>query len=190
MMIYHPGGIISFGSADAVLLHRATGGYKPGGGLPVHQGSGTHLTEAEDRHPNKFSGRFLQRSDRFRNLVQHIQMFEVPRQMFGAHDQMSGVRLRTNRPGHLLLIPYRHVADFFDAELAALLALVRDAKTLLDGYNIGQTVMHLTRPRHPPLRGGRSARGGPGEEGVSEGISPPLAHHHIFGSPSNPLSIR
>jgi len=77
--------------------------------------------------------------------------------MFGAHDQMSGVRLRTNRPGHLLLIPFRHVADFFDAELAALLALVRDAKTLLDerfhpdGYNIGvnvgeaagQTVMHL-----------------------------------------------
>jgi len=60
-------------------------------------------------------------------------------------------------PGHLLLIPYRHVADFFDAELAALLALVREAKILLDerfhpdGYNIGvnvgeaagQTVMHL-----------------------------------------------
>ena len=63
-------------------------------------------------------------------------------------------------PGHLLLIPYRHVADFFDAtdaEEIALLALVRDAKTLLDGrfrpdgYNIGvnvraaagQTVMHL-----------------------------------------------
>lgn len=63
-------------------------------------------------------------------------------------------------PGHLLVIPYRHVADFFDAtdeEQAALLALVREAKTLLDerflpaGYNIGvnvraaagQTVMHL-----------------------------------------------
>ncbi|KAF5084988.1 HIT domain protein [anaerobic digester metagenome] len=63
-------------------------------------------------------------------------------------------------PGLLLLIPYRHVADFFDAtdaEHAALLALVRDAKTLLDeqvhpdGYNVGvnvgkaagQTVMHL-----------------------------------------------
>lgn len=155
-MIYHPGGIISFGSADAVLLHRATGGYKPGGGLPVHQGSGTHLTEAEDRHPNKFSGRFLQRSDRFRNLVQHIQMFEVPRQMFGAHDQMSGVRLRTNRPGHLLVIPFRHVADFFDAtdaELATLLDRLREAKILLngrfhpDGFNAGkaagQTVMHL-----------------------------------------------
>jgi len=63
-------------------------------------------------------------------------------------------------PGHLLLIPFRHVADFFDAtdeEQAALLALVREAKHLLDerfrpdGYNVGvnvgeaagQTVMHL-----------------------------------------------
>ena len=63
-------------------------------------------------------------------------------------------------PGHLLLIPFRHVAGLFDAtdaELAALLALVREAKTLLDeqyrpdGYNVGvnvgtaagQTVMHL-----------------------------------------------
>ena len=63
-------------------------------------------------------------------------------------------------PGHPLLIPFRHVADFFDAtdaEHAALLALVREAKTLLDdrfrpdGYNVGvnvseaagQTVMHL-----------------------------------------------
>ncbi|WP_231476616.1 HIT family protein [Methanoculleus sp. MH98A] len=73
---------------------------------------------------------------------------------------MFGVRLRPNRPDHLLLIPFRHVADFFDAtdaEHAALLALVREAKTLLDdrfrpdGYNVGvnvseaagQTVMHL-----------------------------------------------
>lgn len=63
-------------------------------------------------------------------------------------------------PGHLLLIPYRHTPTLFDAtdaELAALLALVRGAKTLLDeqfhpdGYNVGvnvgtaagQTVMHL-----------------------------------------------
>jgi len=63
-------------------------------------------------------------------------------------------------PGHLLLIPFRHVAGFFEAtdeEQAALLALVREAKDLLDerfhpdGYNIGvnvgtaagQTVMHL-----------------------------------------------
>jgi len=59
-----------------------------------------------------------------------------------------------------LLIPFRHIASLFDAtdaEQAALLALVREAKTLLDehfhpeGYNIGvnvraaagQTVMHL-----------------------------------------------
>ncbi|MCE5338863.1 MAG: HIT family protein [Methanomicrobiaceae archaeon] len=63
-------------------------------------------------------------------------------------------------PGHLLLIPYRHIPGLFDAtdeEQAALLALVREAKTRLDeqfhpdGYNVGvnvgkaagQTVMHL-----------------------------------------------
>jgi len=63
-------------------------------------------------------------------------------------------------PGHLLLIPFRHVASLFDAtdeEHAALLALARRARTLLDehfhpdGYNVGvnvgkaagQTVMHL-----------------------------------------------
>ncbi|WP_338151819.1 HIT family protein [Methanoculleus sediminis] len=73
---------------------------------------------------------------------------------------MFGARLRTNRPGHLLIIPFRHVADFFDAtdtEQIALLALLREAKDLLDGryhpdgYNVGvnvgeaagQTVMHL-----------------------------------------------
>ncbi|KAF5035174.1 HIT domain protein [anaerobic digester metagenome] len=60
----------------------------------------------------------------------------------------------------LLLIPYRHIPTLFDAtdaEHAALLALVREAKALLDeqfrpdGYNVGvnvraaagQTVMHL-----------------------------------------------
>ena len=63
-------------------------------------------------------------------------------------------------PGHLLVIPYRHVANLFDAtdaDLTALLALVREGKTFLDGrfhpdgYNVGvnmgeaagQTVMHL-----------------------------------------------
>jgi len=63
-------------------------------------------------------------------------------------------------PGHLLLIPFRHIPALFDAtdeEQIALLALVREAKTLLDGrlhpdgYNVGvnvraaagQTVMHL-----------------------------------------------
>lgn len=63
-------------------------------------------------------------------------------------------------PGHLLIISRRHVADFFlttDAEKAALLALLDQAKRYLDGkhapagYNIGinvgetagQTIMHV-----------------------------------------------
>ncbi|MCQ1538280.1 HIT family protein [Methanocalculus taiwanensis] len=63
-------------------------------------------------------------------------------------------------PGHQLAIPFRHVASFFEAteaEQAALLSLVHDARRLLDeryapdGYNIGvnigaaagQSVMHL-----------------------------------------------
>jgi len=111
--------------------------------------------------------------------------------------------LRASGPGHLLVVPFRHVADFFDAtdaEQAALLALVREAKTLLDGrfhpdgYNIGvnvraaagQTVMHLhvhVIPRYagdvedPP---GRGPGGSPGEAGVLEGISPASAHHQIY----------
>jgi len=60
----------------------------------------------------------------------------------------------------ILLIPFRHIPALFDAtdeEQIALLALLREAKTLLDGrlhpdgYNVGvnvgetagQTVMHL-----------------------------------------------
>ncbi|MCP1715511.1 diadenosine tetraphosphate (Ap4A) HIT family hydrolase [Methanocalculus alkaliphilus] len=63
-------------------------------------------------------------------------------------------------PGHLLLIPFRHVVSFFDAtgdEQAALHSLIHAARRLLDeryapdGYNIGvnigaaagQSVMHL-----------------------------------------------
>jgi len=58
-------------------------------------------------------------------------------------------------PGHLLLIPFRHVAGLFDAteaEQTALLALVREAKTLLDeqfhpdGYNIGANVGEAAGP--------------------------------------------
>jgi len=62
--------------------------------------------------------------------------------------------------GHLLIIPFRHVADFFDlspAERDAALALVWRAREKLDadfhpdGYNVGvnvgepagQTVMHV-----------------------------------------------
>jgi diadenosine tetraphosphate (Ap4A) HIT family hydrolase len=63
-------------------------------------------------------------------------------------------------PGHLLLIPFRHIANYFDTTLQeqqALLQILDDAKRFLDeqyqpdGYNIGinvgkaagQTVMHL-----------------------------------------------
>jgi diadenosine tetraphosphate (Ap4A) HIT family hydrolase len=70
--------------------------------------------------------------------------------------------------GHLLLIPFRHMASFFEAtqeERLALLSLLDEAKQLLDrlhrpdGYNIGvnvgdcagQTVWHMHIhfiPRH------------------------------------------
>lgn len=63
-------------------------------------------------------------------------------------------------PGHLLLIPKRHTADWFEltqAEQGAVIALVNQAKAWLEqeykpaGYNIGmncgqaagQTVMHM-----------------------------------------------
>ncbi len=63
-------------------------------------------------------------------------------------------------PGHLLLIPFRHVASYFDTtdeERTALLQLLNEAKALLDdshapaGYNIGinvgeaagQTIPHV-----------------------------------------------
>ena len=136
----------------------------PGGELLLRQGPGTYLTETEDRRPNRFSGRFLQRPDRFRNLVQCIRMFEVPRQMFGPRNQMFGARLRTNCPSSEHFIPFRHIPTLFDAtdaELTALLALVREAKAHLDGrfhpdgYNVGvnvraaagRTLMHLI-PRY------------------------------------------
>ena len=49
-------------------------------------------------------------------------------------------------PGHMLIIPYRHVADWFDTtwdEKRSLLALADNARTLLkrehdaDGFNLG-----------------------------------------------------
>jgi len=63
-------------------------------------------------------------------------------------------------PGHLLIIPKRHVADFFlttEVEKAAMLSLLEEAKHYLDGkhapvgYNIGinvgeaagQTIPHV-----------------------------------------------
>jgi diadenosine tetraphosphate (Ap4A) HIT family hydrolase len=72
-------------------------------------------------------------------------------------------------PGHVLLIPFRHVSNYFDTtpeERQALLALLDQARALLDrefapaGYNIGinvgevagQTIWHVHLhliPRYP-----------------------------------------
>lgn len=72
-------------------------------------------------------------------------------------------------PGHLLIIPFRHISSFFsvtEEEHAAIWNLVRSGKMYLDeqfkpeGYNIGindglvagQTIMHLhihLIPRYP-----------------------------------------
>ena len=94
-------------------------------------------------------------------------------------------------PGHLLAIPFRHVASFFEAteaEQAALLSLVHEARRLLDeryapdGYNIGVNNESGGRaerdasPRAcdaPVCRGyggaeGQGERGDPGEAGVLE----------------------
>ena len=63
-------------------------------------------------------------------------------------------------PGHALIVPYRHVANYFDttqAEKLTLLSMIDTMKTILDakfqpaGYNIGvnigaaagQTIMHV-----------------------------------------------
>ena len=52
-------------------------------------------------------------------------------------------------PGHVIVVPRRHVADFFDMtaqEQAAVLALLNEARRLIqakhspDGYNIGVNV--------------------------------------------------
>lgn len=73
-------------------------------------------------------------------------------------------------PGHLLVIPRRHVSDFFDTtreEKSALIALLDEAKQFLakkyspDGYNVGinvgeaagQTVMHVHLHLIPRFKG-------------------------------------
>ena len=73
-------------------------------------------------------------------------------------------------PGHLLVIPRRHVADFFDTdskEKLAIFALLDEAKQYLankyspDGYNVGvnvgevagQTVMHVHLHLIPRFQG-------------------------------------
>ena len=81
-------------------------------------------------------------------------------------------------PGHLLVIPKRHIADFFlttGAEKAALLSLLDKAKLYLDGthvpagYNVGinvgkvagQTVMHVHLHLIPRYQGDtKDPRGG------------------------------
>jgi diadenosine tetraphosphate (Ap4A) HIT family hydrolase len=80
--------------------------------------------------------------------------------------------------GHALVIPRRHVASFFDttpAERQAMLELLDEAKTLIDGahhpdgYNLGindgaaagQSVMHVHLHVIPRYRGDKSdPRGG------------------------------
>jgi diadenosine tetraphosphate (Ap4A) HIT family hydrolase len=52
-------------------------------------------------------------------------------------------------PGHVIVVPRRHVADFFDmtaAEQAAVLALLNEARRIVqakhkpDGYNVGVNI--------------------------------------------------
>jgi diadenosine tetraphosphate (Ap4A) HIT family hydrolase len=81
-------------------------------------------------------------------------------------------------PGHLLIIPYRHVSSFFDLtadERMAMLTLIDAARAVTDegfepdGYNIGvnvgeaagQSVMHVHVHMIPRYTGDvRHARGG------------------------------
>ena len=81
-------------------------------------------------------------------------------------------------PGHALIIPYRHVSDYFDlteAEFEAIHALVRDIKGLIadkfepDGFNVGinageaagQTVWHVHVHLIPRYKGDvKNPRGG------------------------------
>ena len=87
--------------------------------------------------------------------------------------------------GHLLVIPNRHIADYFSAtaeEKTALWAMVDEAKKLLDGrfkpdgYNVGinvgtdagQTVMHC-HIHLIPRRSGDSANPRGGVRGVIPG---------------------
>lgn len=81
-------------------------------------------------------------------------------------------------PGHTLIIPFRHVADFFEttpAERQAMLLLLDEAKAMVaaqfrpDGYNIGvnvgeaagQTIAHVHLHLIPRYQGDVEApRGG------------------------------
>lgn len=81
-------------------------------------------------------------------------------------------------PGHVLILPYRHVADYFDTTLAekhAMLELIEATKLVLDsehtpdGYNLGincgaaagQSVPHVHYHLIPRYRGDmENPRGG------------------------------
>jgi diadenosine tetraphosphate (Ap4A) HIT family hydrolase len=88
-----------------------------------------------------------------------------------AQNDLAYARLDNNAlaPGHVIVVPRRHVADYFDMtaeEQAAVLALLNEARRLIetqyhpDGYNIGVNVgkaagqnrmhvhMHLIPRRH------------------------------------------
>lgn len=88
-------------------------------------------------------------------------------------------------PGHLLVIPFRHVASYFDTtydERMAIARLIDDCKMLTereyhpDGYNIGvnvgevagQHVMHVHVHFIPRYRGDTEHQGG-GVRGVLPG---------------------
>ena len=96
------------------------------------------------------------------------------------HNELGHVRYDRYpvNPGHMLVIPNRHVPDFFDTtqeEKSALLSLLDEARRLLmdshapDGFNVGinigepagQTVMHVHIHLIPRYRGDmENPRGG------------------------------
>jgi diadenosine tetraphosphate (Ap4A) HIT family hydrolase len=68
-----------------------------------------------------------------------------------AQNALAYARLDSNSlaPGHVIVVPRRHVADFFDMtaeEQAAVLALLNEARRIVqakhqpDGYNVGVNV--------------------------------------------------
>jgi diadenosine tetraphosphate (Ap4A) HIT family hydrolase len=68
-----------------------------------------------------------------------------------AENESAYARLEGNAlaPGHVIVVPRRHVADFFDmtaAEQSAVLSLLNEAQRLVaakhhpDGYNVGVNV--------------------------------------------------